>query len=227
MESNEHKTVFTNMSLDFIPQLPLLAGYIAGIFIIAITPGPDMTYFLGRTIAQGVPAGISAVLGATSGILVHSVLVAFGLSALVIASPILFLVLKIAGAVYLLWLAIDALRHGSAFEFSNVSRTSRSLKQVWMQGLLINLLNPKIILFFMTFLPQFVTATDANAPAQLLFLGLLFYVLALPLTLPMVLAAGALTNFFRRSPRATRMIDYAFATIFGAFAIRILLTERV
>jgi threonine/homoserine/homoserine lactone efflux protein len=214
------------MSIEFIPDPALLAGYVVGIVVIAITPGPDMTFFLGRTIAQGIPAGLAALFGATSGLLVHSLLVAFGLSALVIASPKLFLAVKIAGAGYLLWLAFDAIRRGSTFEFANAGSPERPLRRVWLQGLLINLLNPKIILFFMTFLPQFVTATDEHAPAQLLFLGLLFFALAIPLTVPMVFAAGALTRFLKQSRRVTRLIDFLFATVFGAFAVKILFTQR-
>lgn len=212
--------------MEFIPALPILLAYVAGVVVITITPGPDMTFFLSRTVAQGVTAGLAALGGAICGLVVHSTLVAFGLSALIIASPTLFLMVKIGGAGYLLWLAYDAIRHGSALDTSKGTSRQRSLRQVWLQGMWINLLNPKIILFFMTFLPQFVSADDPNAPSKLLFLGLVFCVVALPFTIPMILVADRLTGFLKRSPRVTRAIDYLFATVFGAFAMRILLTER-
>ncbi len=210
--------------MSFIPELPVLLAYLAGVVVIAITPGPDMTFFLGRTLAQGVSGGLSAMIGASTGLLVHSLLVAFGLSALIVASPMLFFALKIAGAGYLLWLAFSAIRHGSTFRFESRVKP-KSLWQVYLQGLGINLLNPKIILFFMTFLPQFVSAADPHASGKLLFLGLLFVVVAAPITVPMILAAGWLTGWLKRQPRVTRAVDWVFASVFGAFAVKILLTD--
>lgn len=212
--------------MNFVPDLSVLLPYVLGVVIITVTPGPDMTFFLTRTITQGVGAGISAMSGALFGTLIHSMLVAFGLSAIIIASPGLFLAIKILGAGYLLWLAIDAIRHGSAINTTERPMKKRSLHQIMAQGLAINLMNPKIILFFMTFLPQFVSPSDPDAPGKLLFLGLLFSVVAVPMTLPMIFAAGRLTSFLKRSPKVTRVIDYMFATVFGAFAVRILLTQR-
>lgn len=213
--------------MDFLPSIPALAGYLAGVMVIVVTPGPDMTYFLGRTVSLGVVAGIAAMLGAVTGLLVHSTLVAFGLSALVVASPTLFTLVKLAGAAYLAWLAIDAIRRGSALNVERSRAGDRSLPRVWLQGLAINLLNPKIVLFFMTFLPQFVSAGDPNAPQKLLFLGILFSVVTIPLTLPMIFAASAITGYVRDNRHIARAIDYLFAGVFGAFAVRILLTERV
>ncbi len=212
--------------MNFVPDLAVLLPYVLGVVIITITPGPDMTFFLTRTITQDVAAGISAMLGAICGTLIHSMLVAFGLSALIIASPTLFLAIKIFGAGYLLWLAIDAIRNGSAINTSNRTMKERSNHQIMAQGLVINLMNPKIILFFMTFLPQFVSPTDPYAPGKLLFLGFMFSVIAIPMTLPMIFAAGRLTGFLKQNPKVTRFVDYLFATVFGAFAVRILLTER-
>ena len=209
----------------FIPDLPILLAYAAGVLVITFTPGPDMTFFLGRTLSQGVPAGLTAMSGASAGLLVHSILVAFGLSALIVASPSLFFMLKIAGAAYLLWLAVDALRNGSTLRLQGAV-SPKPLAGVFLQALGINLLNPKIIIFFMTFLPQFVTAGDPHASGKLLFLGVLFVVMALPLTIPMILLAGKLTHWLRQNPKATRIIDWVFASVFGAFAVKILLTER-
>lgn len=212
--------------MSFMPETHLLLAYLVGVFIIAITPGPDMTFFLGKTIAKGVPAGLTAMAGASSGVLVHATLVAFGLSALIVASPKLFLAVKIAGAVYLLWLAIDAIRNGSTFRFEKATVKDRSLLNIWMQGVAINLLNPKVILFFMTFLPQFVSVDDPNVRGKLLFLGVVFAVVAYVVMVPMILAASKLTGWLKANPKITRAIDYVFASVFGAFAVRILLTDR-
>jgi threonine/homoserine/homoserine lactone efflux protein len=211
--------------MNFIPEWSILAAYSLGVIILTFTPGPDMTFFLGRTLAQGVRGGLAAMAGASTGLLVHSMLVAFGLSALILASPVLFLGLKIVGAAYLLWLAIDAIRNGSALRMEGKAKP-KPLSQVYLQGLGINLLNPKIIIFFMTFLPQFVRSSDPHASGELLFLGVLFVVIALPFTVPMILLADRLTLWLKRNPRVTRVIDWTFASVFGAFAAKILLTER-
>jgi threonine/homoserine/homoserine lactone efflux protein len=215
----------TDFTMQFIPDLPILLAYGVGVIILTFTPGPDMTFFLGRTLAQGVSGGFAAMAGASTGLLVHSMLVAFGLSALILASPAMFLILKIVGALYLLWLAVDAIRNGSALRMQGKTG-AKPLRQVFLQGLGINLLNPKIIIFFLTFLPQFVQPSDPHASGKLLFLGVMFVVIALPFTVPMILGASYLTHWLKRNPRVTRVIDWLFASVFGAFAVTILLTQR-
>ncbi|TGV76713.1 LysE family translocator, partial [Mesorhizobium sp. M00.F.Ca.ET.149.01.1.1] len=100
-----------------------------------------------------------------------------------------------------------------------------SLLRSWVAGLGINLLNPKIILFFMTFLPQFVSAHDPNASGKLLFLGVMFVVLSTPVTVPMVLAAEKFSAAMKASPRMTRVLDYLFCGVFSAFALKILTAQ--
>lgn len=208
--------------MPFVPDWPTIIQFAVATFIIAITPGPDMTLFVGRALSEGRAAGFACMFGAMTGIVVHTSLVALGLSALIVASPEAFLALKVAGAVYLVWLAYQALRHGSTFSPKATAGPKRSLFQNWATGLGINLLNPKIILFFMTFLPQFVSASDPNAPGKLFFLGMLFIFLALPITSPMVIAADKFAGLLRKSPKVTRVVDYLFAGVFSAFALKIL-----
>ncbi len=211
--------------MNVLPDLATFLQFAVATLIIAVTPGPDMTLFVGRALSQGRAAGFACMAGAMSGILVHTTMVALGLSALVIASPQAFLALKLFGAGYLLWLAWQALRHGSAFSPESRAGRGHTLVQNWATGIGINLLNPKIILFFMTFLPQFVSAGDPHAAGKLFFLGLMFIPLSLPVTVPMVLAADRFSALLRRTPRITRVVDYLFAGIFSAFAIRILTAQ--
>lgn len=211
--------------MQFVPDTAVMLQFALATFVIAITPGPDMTLFVGRALAQGRAAGLACMAGAMTGCVVHTTMAALGLSALVVASPQAFLVLKIVGAGYLVWLAWQAIRHGSAFSPDTRSGAPASLLRNWATGLGINLLNPKIILFFMTFLPQFVSADDPHAAGKLFFLGLSFIPLSLPVTIPMVLAAGSFAGLLRRSPRVTRAVDWLFAGVFSAFALRILTAQ--
>ena len=207
---------------NFVPDFSVIVQFAVAVFVIAITPGPDMTLFVGRALSQGRSAGLACMTGAMTGIMIHTLLVSLGLSALIVASPQAFFALKVVGAGYLIWLAFQAIRNGSAFSPDAKPERRRSFFRNWATGLTINLLNPKIVLFFMTFLPQFVTASDPYAPQKLLFLGLLFIPLSLPVTVPMVLAADSFSAMLRRAPRIMRATDYLFAGVFSAFAFKIL-----
>jgi threonine/homoserine/homoserine lactone efflux protein len=214
--------------MDFVPSLGVLGAYAAAVVALTFTPGPDMTLFLGKAVTQGRSAGMAAMLGAVTGILVHTILVAVGLSALIAASATAFTLLKVFGALYLLWLAVQAVRHGSGLnlEANQPHLAGERLSRVWLKGLTINLLNPKIIMFFVTFLPQFVQADDPHAAQKLLFLGVVFVVIAIPLCSLMIASASHLAHFLKRSPRAMRVVDWLFAGVFSAFALRLLLARR-
>jgi len=211
--------------MTFVPDAPVLLAFTLAGFVLFITPGPDMSLFLAKTIAGGRRAGIAAMTGTSLGCIVHSLLAAFGLSALIAASPTMFLALKIIGAVYLLWLAVDAVRSGSSL---NVAAGTPEAARVWANlalGFTVNLSNPKVVLFFVTFLPQFVDAQDPHAAGKLLFLGLYFVVLSYPLAVLLILGADRLVGALRRRPRALRAVDWLFAGVFSAFAIKVLATQ--
>ncbi|MCO4317351.1 LysE family translocator [Phyllobacterium sp. 21LDTY02-6] len=212
--------------MNFIPDWPIIMQFALATFVLSITPGPDMTLFVGRALSEGRAAGFSCLMGACTGVVIHTTMVAIGLSALIVASPTAFLVLKVVGAGYLVWLAYQAIRHGSAFSPEKKGGgPSHSLFQNWLTGLGINLLNPKIILFFMTFLPQFVSASDPHAPGKLFFLGLLFIPMSLPVVAPMIIAADRFSRLLRKNPTVTRATDWLFAGVFSAFAAKILLAQ--
>jgi threonine/homoserine/homoserine lactone efflux protein len=210
--------------LDFIPSLPVLAAFIVASVILGLTPGPDMTLFLSKTVAQSRAAGLAAFTGASTGLVVHSVLVAAGLSVLLAASATAFTVLKIAGALYLAWLALDAVRNGSSLSLNKTGRRE-PLRSVYLKGLLVNLLNPKVIIFFVTFLPQFVTVSDPHAAGKMLFLGFVFIVVNVPVCVPMIFFADRIAGMMKRSARVTRVVDWAFASVLGAFAVKLIFTQ--
>jgi len=211
--------------MNFIPDTTTLLQFSIAAVILTITPGPDMTLFVSRTLSQGPAAGFASAFGAFLGSVVHTTLVVVGISALIVASPAAFFVLKIFGAGYLVFLAYQAIRYGSAFSPTKRGGPGVSLFRSFATGFGVNLLNPKVILFFMTFLPQFVSASDPYAPGKLFFLGLLFVLISIPLTVPMIVAAEAFSAAMKRSPRVTRAIDFLFAGVFSAFALKILTAQ--
>ncbi|OHV90168.1 LysE family translocator [Mesorhizobium sp. ORS 3428] len=211
--------------MSFIPDASTLIQFAIATVILAITPGPDMTLFVSRTLSQGRAKGFASMAGALCGTLIHTTLVVVGVSALIVASPMAFFALKIFGAGYLVFLAWQAVTKGSAFSPEKKTGPQISLFRSWAAGLGVNLLNPKIILFFMTFLPQFVSAHDPHAPGKLFFLGVMFIVLSIPVTAPMVLAAEKFAAAMKASPRVTRVVDYCFGGVFSAFALKILTAQ--
>ncbi|MGL4637349.1 MAG: LysE family translocator [Beijerinckiaceae bacterium] len=212
--------------MSFIPDTSVLLTYSIACFILFATPGPDMSLFLSRTIAGGRQAGLASLLGASTGCLLHTVLAALGLSAIIAASPTAFTVLKVLGALYLGWLAIDALRNGSALNMKEDGEPKHGFLKTYWLGVMVNLINPKVVLFFVTFLPQFVSASDPNVVGKLAFLGVYFVVFTIPFAILMILGAESVVASLKRNPGVMRAIDYVFAGVFGAFAVKILLTEQ-
>ena len=209
----------------FVPDLSVILTFALAAFVLAITPGPDMALQMSRAINYGRAHGFATAAGAMTGIVVHTTLVALGISVLIVAAPTAFWVLKIAGAIYLLWLAYQAVVHGGGLRLAAKAARVPTLKESFATGVGINLLNPKVLLFFMTFLPQFVDAGDPHASAKLVFLGLYFVALSIPLAVALIFGAERLIALLKRRPRLLRAVDYGFAALFGAFAIRILTAQ--
>jgi threonine/homoserine/homoserine lactone efflux protein len=211
--------------MTFLPDLSVLLGYSVASILLFITPGPDMSLFLARTMTNGRQAGIASVMGANAGCLVHTFLAVFGVSALLAASQTGFLVLKVVGAGYLLWLAFDAVRNGSSLNVRIGEDKRVSPLNSFIMGVTVNLTNPKVVLFFITFLPQFVVASDPHVRGKLLFLGIYFVLINVPLSVLMILGAERLVTYLKSRPRILRGIDFTFAGVFAIFAVKIAMTQ--
>jgi len=211
--------------MDFLPSLPTLLAFTAASLLLALTPGPDMTLSISRALAQGRGPALFVVVGTSTGILIHTLLVAFGISALITASPSAFFILKTGGAGYLLWLAIQAVRSGSSLSVEKVEGVKGSVLANVSTGLWVNLLNPKVIIFFMTFLPQFVTASDPDVTQKLIFLGVFFILVGSPVNVIVILLADKLAGWLQANPKVLRGIDYTFAGVFSVFAFKIFMTQ--
>jgi threonine/homoserine/homoserine lactone efflux protein len=212
--------------MALLPDAQTLALYAVACVILFVTPGPDMSLWLAKTLSGGRRGGTAAMLGTQVGCLGHTVLAAVGLAALLAASTTAFTVLKIVGALYLAWLAVEAIRSGSAPSVEAEGREPTPFWRTFLVGLGINITNPKVVLFFVTFLPQFVAADDPHAAGKLLFLGLFFIAVNLPLAFILILGAERVIDWLKSRPRVLRGIDYSFAGMFGFFAVKILTTAR-
>ena len=209
----------------FVPDLAVILAFSLAGAILAITPGPDMALQLSRAINYGRAHGLACAAGAMTGVLVHTTLAALGISVLIVAAPTLFWVLKIAGAVYLIWLAWQAIVHGGGLRLAAAAKKVPTLRQSYMAGVGINLLNPKVVLFFVTFLPQFVDAHDPAASGKLFFLGAEFIVISIPLAVLTVYSADWIAAAFRKTKWVEKALNWSFAGIFTAFAATILTAQ--
>jgi threonine/homoserine/homoserine lactone efflux protein len=174
-----------------MPTLASLLVFVTASLALNVTPGPDMLYVIARSSVEGRRAGIVSSLGIAAGALVHMTLVAAGLSSLLLAVPYAYDAVRLLGAAYLLYIGIRALVGAGTVE-GRPAVERMSLGAVFRQGMVTNLLNPKVALFFLAFLPQFVDRAQGHVAAQLVFLGLLFNTLGTAVNvLVAVLASGA------------------------------------
>ena len=211
--------------MNFLPDLTTFLTYSLASMLLFITPGPDMSLWLSRTIVSGRRAGIAAMAGTQIGCVVHTALAAFGVSALIAASPTAFTALKIVGALYLLWLAVDAIRNGSSLNVRTENQPKATALSSFILGVTVNLTNPKVVLFFITFLPQFVSASDPHVTGKLLFLGLYFVAINTPLAALLIWGAEKVVTWLKARPLVLRGVDYSFAGVFAFFAFRIAMTQ--
>jgi threonine/homoserine/homoserine lactone efflux protein len=209
----------------FFPSPSLAAAYFVACLLLAATPGADMAVFLSRTLGGGRAQGFAAQAGANVGLVAHTFAAALGLSALLAASAEAYETVKIAGALYLLWLAWQAIRHGSAPKLKAGAPARGGLRGAFGNGLIINLANPKIVLFFVTFLPQFISASDPHASAKLFALGFGFIAITTAVNAIVILVAGRFVAAAKRNPRALRIFDFCFAALMSAFAARLIWNE--
>ncbi|MGZ5032123.1 MAG: LysE family translocator [Usitatibacter sp.] len=207
-------------------QSPGLALYVLASLALIATPGQDMIYVITRSLAQGRFAGVCSAVGVCLGILVHTALAALGVGAILQASETLFFALKLTGAAYLVYLGIRLLLSREARQEIRGGAAPLSPLALVRQGVLSNVTNPKIVLFFFAFLPQFVDRASAHPTRDLVFLGVLYALLALPVKVGVGLAAGGLSERILRSPSAMTWINRASGTVLIGLGLRLAVTER-
>lgn len=193
-------------------------GFILAVIMLSLTPGADTVFILTKSIAGGYRQGIASVAGIVCGLFVHTTLAAFGLSVILMTSALLFNIVKIAGAAYLIYLGIMALKSKASININKENASSFFL--VFRQGLFTNLLNPKVALFFLALLPQFVKS-NAESPVPFLILGFTFIFIGSLWSLFLVWASARISNTLRQS-KFSYYLNKAAGVIFIALGLNIL-----
>ena len=201
--------------------------FFAAALALNISPGPDIAYIVSNTVARGKQHGFAASFGVCSGSVVHVLAAAFGLSAILAASALAFSAVKWVGAAYLIYLGVKALLSaGSQFAVEANERSRRSAFSIYRQGFMIDVLNPKVAVFFMAFLPQFANPALGHVPAQLVLHGTLVIAVALVVEAGIVLIAARFTEALRRNPRIGLWLDRALGTVLIGLGLRLALQQR-
>jgi threonine/homoserine/homoserine lactone efflux protein len=193
--------------------------------LLTATPGPDNLMVLGIGMSRGRRPGMAFGLGCALGCLSHTLLAAVGVSALVAASPLAFTALKWAGGGYLVWLGVGALRHAGKGGMAPAVGGEASLGRLFAKGLVANAINPKVVLFFLSFLPQFVVVSRGQVGLQLGLLGLVFTVQAALLFTLLGWFSGAIGGWLARRPGAGKWLDRLAGTVFVGLGLRMVTTR--
>jgi len=185
-------------------------------------PGPDTMYIIGRSLTQGRRAGVFSVLGISTGSLIHTTATAFGLSAVLVSSALVFSIVKWAGAVYLVYLGIQMFRYlPPGVQEIQRDKAPAGLWTIYRQGLLTNLLNPKVAVFYMAFLPQFVTADSTSSPVPFLFLGSVFVCTGTLWCLFVAAVAATASQALRTTSRSLAIARRITGLVFVGLGIRL------
>jgi len=194
--------------------------------LLNLAPGPDLAFILGHTARGGTRHGLAAMLGVWAGVLCHISFAVVGLSALIAASAEAFAIVKWIGVAYLFWLGVQALRSKGGFLADPGPTTPVSRRRVFGQGMLVNLLNPKVAIFFLAFLPQFLVAGAGPAWLQLLLHGVLVIAVAGLIEPPLVLLGDRVTTRLRASDRLSRWLDRALGTMLIGLGLKLAAMRR-
>lgn len=193
--------------------------------LLALAPGPDNIFVLTQSAMKGRMAGIVVTLGLCTGLVVHTSAVALGVAAVFQASALAFTMLKFVGAAYLLYLAWGAFRAGANTLPSEENREIR-LSRFYLRGILMNVTNPKVSIFFLAFLPQFTSPENGSLPLQLIVLGAIFIVVTLLVFGGISLLAGVIGEWFRRSAQAQKILNKTAGVVFAGLALKLATAGR-
>jgi threonine/homoserine/homoserine lactone efflux protein len=209
--------------------MPSTAAHIAFAFValgLVLTPGPNMIYLISRSICQGRVAGLISLGGVALGFVCYMLCAAFGLTALIFAVPYAYDALRIAGALYLLWLAWEALRPGGRSPFQVRQLPADSASKLFAMGLVTNLLNPKIAMLYLSLLPQFIDPDAGNVLTQSLALGFTQIAVSITVNAMIALAAGSIAGFLAARPTWALVQRWLMGSVLAGLALRMAFESR-
>jgi threonine/homoserine/homoserine lactone efflux protein len=212
------------IEVDLMPERAAFLAFLVAAFALNIAPGPDMLYVIGRSVGQGRRAGIVSSLGVFVGCWVHILAAAFGIAALLRSSPVAFNAVRYAGAAYLIYLGIRMLSQKT--DLTSQQLQTESLTSIFRQGAITNMLNPKVAIFFLAFLPQFIDAHRGSVALQIVVLGLIFNVGGTLVNLAVAYAGGTLGELLRRNQSIARLQRRFTGLIFVGLGLRLAWQRR-
>jgi threonine/homoserine/homoserine lactone efflux protein len=202
-----------------------LLAFLAAAILLTLSPGPDNMMVLGIGMAKGRARGMAFGLGCALGCLSHTLLAVIGVSALIAASPLAFTALKVCGGLYLAWMGFHAIRSHGGASASRAEGVTESARTLFFRGVFANAINPKVALFFLSFLPQFVAAQRGNANLQTALLGLVFTAQAAVLFGLLGYFSGTVGAWLACRPRAGMWLDRIAGAIFIALGLRLIVAR--
>ncbi len=195
--------------------------------LLNLSPGPDMAFILGQTARKGVPSGFSAMFGIWSGAFVHVIFASLGLSAILVTSAFAFSVVKWVGAIYLIWLGIQAIFSKGFLLAEKEHDSSKAMMKIFKQGFLVDVLNPKVAIFFLAFLPQFAVEGAGPVSAQLFLHGTLIIAVAALVEPPLILIGGKFTSYLNNNLKVSRWMDRGLGALFIGLGIKLATTDKI
>lgn len=208
-----------------MPEMNIIALFFTTSILLALSPGPDNLFVLAQSVRKGAMAGLAVMSGLCTGLMVHTVAVAFGIAVIFQTSALAFTLLKCIGAGYLLYLAWQVFRAVGDVGGS-VQAIDMGAGKLWRRGIIMNITNPKVSIFFMAFLPQFTDPARGEIVPQLLLLGGIFIVATILVFGAISLLAGTIGKKFRQSMRAQKILNCLSGTVFVFLAVKLAVTQR-
>ncbi|WP_420573840.1 LysE family translocator [Kordia sp.] len=206
-------------------NIEILLGFIAATSLLAITPGPDNIYVMMQSIVNGRKYGIATVLGLMTGCIIHTSIVAFGASTILKQNPTLFFIIKLFGALYLLYLAYKVFRSSGDIELGSDAVPQKSMFELFKQGFIMNVLNPKVTLFFLALFPGFLFSDTMNKVLQFYILGLLFILVSFVVFGAIAILAGTISETIKKNKNIGVYMKWLQIIVFVGIAIYIMITE--
>ncbi|WP_127141362.1 LysE family translocator [Flagellimonas marinaquae] len=205
---------------------PILIGFFLSALALALSPGPDNIFVLTQSMGHGTKSGMTVVFGLVSGCLVHTTLLAFGVSEVIKRSDALFFIIKLFGALYLLFLAMKVYKSDASIQLEEGKSAKKTGRNLFWTGFTMNVLNPKVTIFFLAFFPGFLFSETLNTVVQFYVLGLLFMLSATIVFGTIALLAGSISNYLKHHKKAGLYLKWMQIIVFVGIAIYLFVSDK-